>query len=575
MREIITTDSAKCEGCNRCIRVCPVPECNIGYSENGQIKVKVDPAKCIACGACLAVCRHGTRDFLDDTERFFRDLENGEDISLIAAPALRTNFDNWASILAWLKGIGIRKIYDVSLGADICTWAHIRLIERDRPQSLITQPCPAIVSYITRYRTELLPLLSPVHSPMLCTAIFMRKYAGISGKIAALSPCAAKAHEFEQTGIVSYNVSFQKLDEYIRSRRVDLPAADFAFDHIQASLGQTYPMPGGLKENLEFYLGKRLLIDKCEGQSTVYEQLDRLASEPPENRPAVFDVLNCPDGCNLGTACSRASSIFRVNAVMDKVKTNALRKYRKTDQAKMTRLFALFDEKMNLDDFMREYQEDPVQEIDYQPSDVETAFLRLGKTEDSQRHHDCCACGSDTCLEMAVQIAKGINIPENCMEKSRLDILAEHSAFIEERDANLACLQHISTEIDGIKRHFSEVLNGVGQVDLSLSQYSEMARLVNIMAMQTKILSLNATIEAARAGTAGKGFSVVAGEIRNLAIQSQNSVGSVSDAYAYATQSIADIQASSSQADDSLRKVMDYIQRISKTFEGLTSQETV
>lgn len=70
----------KCIGCNKCIRSCSCEGANISVTREGKTRIEVDENRCIACGACFDVCEHKARDYNDDTERFFRDLKQGERI---------------------------------------------------------------------------------------------------------------------------------------------------------------------------------------------------------------------------------------------------------------------------------------------------------------------------------------------------------------------------------------------------------------------------------------------------------------------------------------------------------------
>ncbi|MCL1805493.1 MAG: response regulator [Clostridiales bacterium] len=427
MREIIKTNLELCKGCNRCVRECPMETANITYQdEGGNIKVTTDYTKCITCGRCISACKHEARYYVDDTERFFTDLAAGAPISLIAAPSIRTNIMDWKRLFTWLKALGVKMIYDVSLGADISVWGHVRYFQREGFRPIITQPCPAIVSYCEIYRHDLLEYMSPVQSPMACAAIYMKVYEGNGDRIAALSPCIAKKDEFDSTELTEYNITFAGLRAYLEENNVALPEEETEFDHDESGLGALFPMPGGMKENIEYFTGKTIRIDRAEGFG-VYDILNIYGETPAETLPEVFDVLSCPDGCNIGPASTHCANVFEINQTMDKRRKAATEGY---DRAHFEALYETYDRRFELDRFMRAYH--PVDTFipEITEDDIEEAFAALGKDDDEKKNVDCGACGNDTCRGMARKIALKVNISINCIVKNMDLAKEEHEANI-------------------------------------------------------------------------------------------------------------------------------------------------
>lgn len=84
------------------------------------------------------------------------------------------------------------------------------------------------------------------------------------------------------------------------------------------------------------------------------------------------------------------------------------------------------------------------------------------------------------------------------------------------------------TDINGKYMKSSSILNGiVKEVATDIDKIGMITAAITEISEQTNLLALNASIEAARAGEAGRGFSVVADEIRKLSVQTNDAVNQV------------------------------------------------
>lgn len=179
------------------------------------------------------------------------------------------------------------------------------------------------------------------------------------------------------------------------------------------------------------------------------------------------------------------------------------------------------------------------------------------------------------------------NLLEDTLQslQRKASVVSSNSQQISERVQNVSnATEQFAQHIREMSRDVTEVMNIVkktvdmaGQASttiLGLQNHSQeigkILKIIDQITQQTNLLALNATIEAARAGDAGRGFGIVAQEVKELAHQTAESAKDIA-------QKIGMMQTSSENATEAITQVVhiiDQISTISHNIETAMSEQT-
>ena len=305
----IFTVENECQDCYKCVRHCP---CKAIKVVNGSASVM--PELCVACGHCVKVCPAKAKCIRPDLSRARFLLSRKPRVFASIAPSYVSFFRNTdrKALVGAIKKLGFAGVSETALGAQIVSAETGKLLQETDRGTFISSACPAAVDYIRKYIPEMADKITPVLSPLLSHAKFLRKTYGDDIGIIFFGPCAAKKQEADRhSDILDLALTFEDPTMWMEQDGVSpgdssIPEGDFEPEF--AAEGRVYSIEGGMNETLRGNPDDNTYYISVSGLNNIERILGDIKGDLPHDIRLFIECLACAGGCVNGPAMPRHGS---------------------------------------------------------------------------------------------------------------------------------------------------------------------------------------------------------------------------------------------------------------------------